>query len=352
MLYPNFSYTHRVDLAIDAGLNQIYCTNTGMPVGTISDEELKAFIALEESMYPTLDDEDFIDHLSLAMIPACSRPSPIFQNMTPDRYHQIAIQFPSHMYRYLAGRIMFERWSHLHGLTCLEGKAEWLREINLNEVRTRDIADCVQSLIRLDAVFSLRQVYIDSAMVNRMNAIRANWPGADSFAQFIADLEALNIDKLSRHDEKGSGRINGSPMALRSAIHYVTQIDPDEYLRQYEQRKAGEILAQARAENRAKEQMRILKNKFAEQYGNGQTKVNRGINAVMGYASLGETFNSELALKMLATHDTAAAAKKRQAIQNIGKKTKDPERAKKTLESKLGTTISLKINFGNVGNKL
>jgi len=129
----------------------------------------------------------------------------------------------------------------------------------------------------------------------------------------------------------------------------VTQISHEEYMRNYEARRQGEILRNAANEKRSQEEMRKLKRSLAEKYGNGQTTIHRGADAIMGYANLGDTFDKDLALKMLATHDSARAAQKRQAINNMSKGKKTPEAAKKAVESKLGRSVSIKINFGTKG---
>lgn len=292
-------------LAVESGLDTIYCSNTGLPVAKIDEEEMIRFIELEIQANPLIENDELLDHLSLSMLAINSRPSPLFQNMTPARYKSLSTLYPEHMFRFLAGRMIFEGWNQLAGFVKYGDKVAWLREIPVeHDASPAKFMECLETMIRIDAILSLRQVYVPETLEIQINALRENWKGFDYFFSFVEALETANIRKLAKRDVSSEGRVSGNAMAVKAAIDNASQ-SSEEHVAGYTMRRSAEILNEARRENRATEQMRKLKRKLAAQFGNGQVQVKRGVEAFLDYADLGDTFNKEMAMRFIAMSDSA-----------------------------------------------
>ena len=182
--------------AVKAGIVDIYCSYTGLGIGSLTADIVFDLIEAELSMNPELDDEALLDHLSLLVIPLNARPAPIFQNMTQTRYRWIAQNQPESMFRYLAGKLVFERWTHVNGHVNHGGKLEWLKTIESLNVETEDFKETLKTMIRFDAAISLRRAYFSHDMLERLQAIQNEWPGFDAFAKFVEDLESSNLTRF------------------------------------------------------------------------------------------------------------------------------------------------------------
>lgn len=337
-----------LETVVESGLHNIYCAATGFVIGELGLEEISRIIEIEESMNPLLEEEDFLDHLELTMIPLNYRPSPLFQNLTPQRYKQIAKLFPQHMFRFLAGKIIFEKWNQLAGFVKVGDKGSWLREIPVDAIVSPvELKDAVESLIRLDAIISLRQVYVSEALANRIERIRNGWTGYGDFFQFIQELESANIKKLAKRDIANDGKISGNQMAVEAAIHNATHIDHDEYMAVYTSRKAAESLNELSRQTRSSENMRKHKRKLAGIIASGHTTIKRGVEAVMDLADIGDTFDSELAKKYIAQMDTASKIAKLQNRINRETGVKNPSTGKVEKEIKF-RKAKLTIDFGDM----
>lgn len=303
------SLTQVTDLylkAVGAGLVDIYCSNTGLVIGSLTANEMYNFIEVQLVLNPLLSDEDFIDHLQLAMIPVSSRPSPMFQGMTPKRYAALARQFPEQMFRFLAGRLVFERWTHMNGHVNLGGKLEWLKTISHNATES-ELKEIIDSLIRIDAIFSLRRCFINHELKARLESIREDWPGLDAFASFIFELEQTNITRLAGHNKGLDGFVVGNQMAQQAAIQTAANLSVDELEQAYLTRKKAQALHDVAREERAAESRRRITQAYASKLDTGKTEIRRGADAIIGLAvaqadSQGAV-DTEFVKKALATYD-------------------------------------------------
>lgn len=301
-------------LAIENGLDAIYCSNTGLIIGNLTNDELFAAIEMEYSLNPAAEEEQILDALQLSLIPASSRPSVLFQNMTPSRYQAMANDKPEHMFRFLAGKLMFERWTHLAGLQMTGDKLAWLKTVDISDIDRNRFRICLDTLIRIDAVFSVRKVAIDSELSQEVIRLREEWTGFDEFDSFIFRLEQNNIAKLKTFDPVNQERVTGNKMAIPAMIDSIESYSEQEYIDALEMRKASEIIRQARAENRSHEEILKIKRKFAKQFGSGEIETRRGLQAALSLAEVGGAFDKDLALKLIASYDSTQAASKRQQI--------------------------------------
>lgn len=332
----------RLDLVIENKLNVIYCSATGLPIGTMAESELEAFIEAEEAVYGFNSDNDFLDHLQLAMIPICSRPSPVFQNMSPLRYRALAANQPIHMTRYLLGRVVFDRWNHLTGITQADGKEIWLRDIELRE----GVDELLDALIRLDAIISLRRVYLPLEITKELKEIRAEWPGYPAMRDFIFRLEAINIKRLATYSAVISdGAFEGNRLAKDAMLDQMDSLDPEELAQALTARKAAELLRTSRAESKAKENLRRIARGLKD--GGTSVQIKRGIQAIMDFAvTVGEKngtkIDKALALRMMAKSDTSR-------IKPI-EKSREKEAAARLNKVKVSTRkpkVEFSLDFGN-----
>lgn len=311
--------------AQQAGLKNIYCAETGEHVGVLTNDEFDAFIEMEDSIHAFDSDEDFLDHLSLAMMAINSRPSPLFQNMTPTRYRLIAEQHPARMFRYLCGKLVFERWNHINGHVNHGGKTEWLKTIELGNA---DISETLKTLIRLDGILSIRKVFFSAAMMLKLEKIREEWPGFPLMAKFIEELETQNIEALATHDQFTSGKVAGNSMARQAVLSQISDIDMEEFEKAYAQRQAADILRKAYAENRVREAKKRIDRHYAPILGNGESIIKHGVEAIMDYAFLGGTLDKDVALKLVSKMDTTkiSAREKTRVMDKITNTKKKPSR--------------------------
>jgi len=311
----------RLELAIEAGLDKIYCSNTGIQVGTLTTAELEAFIEMEDRLHGFDSDDEFLDHLSLAMIPMSSRPSPLFQNMTPDRYRVMASAYPEHLFRFLLGRLVFERWNQVQGYVLIEGKVEWLKTVDLVDF---DYKPTLETLIRLDGILSLRKVYYDDETVAQMAKIRDNWPGIIEIAMFVDKLESENIKRLSLHDQVVFGTIRGNPMARSAALEQVKDVNMEEFQRVHTERRLSELMNLAIRENRSREEKNKINRRYSALLGTGQTAIKRGVEAIYDLAAISGVFDKGIAMELVAKMDTSKIGVKKiqeKAVAKIQKKT-------------------------------
>ena len=288
MLDLTLDSTNRVTelylLAVQNGLVDIYCSHTGMVIGSIAGDEMMRFIELQLTLNPFLDDEGFIDHLQLMMIPSSSRPSPLFQGMTQKQYAQMAKQFPEQMFRFLAGKLVFERWNHLAGHVNHGGKLAWLKEIQALPIESVAFKDTLASLIRIDAVFSLRRCFISHELKAKLESIRSNWPGFADFYNFVYELETANITRLGNHNTGLDGRIVGNSLAQIAAIQTVSMLTPEEYEQAMIMRKKAQALHDAARDLKAKEATKRVNEHYSEILGGNEVRVKRGADAIIGLA--------------------------------------------------------------------
>lgn len=289
---------------VEAGLTDIYCSFTGLCIGKLSNEEIFNFVNLHIALNPLMNNDEMFDHLALAMIPVSTRPSPLFQNMTPKQYHAIAQRFPEHMFRFLLGKLIFERWDHVNGHVNHGGKVEWLKSIVDVPVSMQEALD---SLIRLDAAFSLRRCYVDADMKARLRTIRDEYPGFNVVVELIFDLESANITRIATQHIVNYEAIRGNQLAQHAAIQQAANWSNEELAAAIAKRKEAERTRQMEAENKSKSEILKINRKAAELNFFGTSEVRRGADAFMGLAMIkaesGGVIDGDYVLKALATHD-------------------------------------------------
>jgi hypothetical protein len=340
--------------AVEAGIVDIFCSYTGLCIGSLAADIVFDLIEAELSMNPELDDEALLDHLSLLVIPMNARPAPIFQNMTQTRYRWIAQNQPESMFRYLAGKLVFERWTHVNGHINHGGKLEWLKTIESLNIETEDFKETLKTMIRFDAAISLRRAYFSHDMLERLTAIQNEWPGFDAFAKFVEDLESSNLTRLERYDPRTNGQIRGNSLAVSAALSQVRTVTPEEWKEAHNLRRKSEILHDLRRENKSKNEMLKVSRKFDEISGGGNNiNIKRGFEAILDYANLGDTFDSKFVLESISKLDVAKMnvrelkrVNRVAAMATLGQnpKTAKPKKESKPAVTKSGLKLTLKLN--------
>lgn len=281
-----------VNKIVDAGLNQIRCTLTGQPIGTLSLGALQRAVAYEVFESPLSDDETLFDTFETRWL-IQSKPAPhLTANNGPRAYEFLLANHPKDLLAMLAGKMIFENLTaiRMHGTKTLQmSKAQWLKEL-WDHDSMAEWTDAHQvtlnTLIRLDAIHSIRDCMFSNDVKAVAEEIRENEFSFESLAIFVSVVEDAAFLALTR---MAQNKARGNPLALRAAI-LQSGLTPEQLVAEEE-----------KAIREAEEKRRHYQSLGATMSGkSGTVKVNRGLKPTLSLNELGATLPAALRAKYAA----------------------------------------------------
>lgn len=340
---------------IEDGFDVIYDSMTGCPVGKIDFDTIERMTRMELSINPLIDSDDLAESMIVRLLAINSRPDPMWQNLTEERLAKIVELFPRRAFRYLIGKLLFETFNHSSGMKEIAGRMDWFHGFGhfIESANESALVDSLQSLLRIDAVFSLRKVRANSELTMQMDALIRDCGSFDQMAELVDTIESEQLNRLAIMPVSKADRLEGNKLARLAMLRDVGELTEEQYIAFQIQAREADVMRQMRAANRSQEERLKVQRKFAALNVNGKVTRSDSVNAALSYANLGEKFDKQLAVSLLAKIDTNKAQKKIAAIlKNGGPKAAAPKTAAKPADkirkTKSGVALKLKL----VNNKL
>lgn len=312
----------------DQGIDNIRCALTGQIIGYMSTESVAASIEYELFEDINVDSETILDTLQTRWL-IQSKPAPhLTGNNGPRLYEFLLANNKLELLAMLAGKLIFENLVALrsHGTKALAmQKAQWLSELwdTESQIGWSDLHEVtLNTLIRLDAIHSIRDCLFSNDVRTDAETIRENDYTFDSLSVFVSKVEDAAFLALSR---MASNPARGNPAALRAAM-LQSGMTPDQIVEEEEK---------ALRESEAKR--RHYQSLGAQNAGkSGTVKIHRGLKPTLGLRDLGATIPASLAAK----YESELANRKGQSTAK-GKSAKSGEKEMTASQKKAAARFNL-----------
>lgn len=248
----------------EEGFNKIFCTLTGVQVGTIDDSEIELCLRMELARDPLLDSDSLVDDFAMRFYAMSSGPAP---SLRVHRDHNALVrtlrldaQGPNRLFGYLAGRLLFDsmvRKQEVHTYANTQARLNYLIEFQeklrgLPEgwhksltpedeaertaqgaiaildmaaaVRPTAIQEakaaqrCLEALFRLDAIHSLRDAFYNAELRAKLSHFRESHDWTFTlFALLLKKIEEEGVIKARQQRD-----VRGNSMVLTAALESIS----------------------------------------------------------------------------------------------------------------------------------
>jgi hypothetical protein len=205
----------------------------------MNDKTILRALEIEVYSNPLLTEDQMVDHFHRRWLIQSSRPAPHLTNhMDKHGFKFLRQNFPEDLFAILSGRLIFERPEVVRELGKIDShlaKLDWL--ISLQNIWqavgfNKQFMDCLEIMVRLDAIHNVRHAFYDLKIKEWANKIRLSEFNLEVFHYFLKEVESNGLIQLSRMSSEP--RFANS-MSLSAALDQEG-LTPDDLIRTEERR--------------------------------------------------------------------------------------------------------------------
>lgn len=187
------------------GIHHVRCSETGQIVSTMTDSIILRALEIEAYSNPLMSEDQMIDALERRWLIQSSRPAPHLTNhKDKDGFKFLRQYFPEDLFAILSGRLIFEAPEVVRKQGKIEShldKMHWM--ISLQNIWSRDgfskkFMECLEILVRLDAIHNVRHAFYDLKIKDYAEKIRTSEFHLEVFHYFLKEVEASGLIQLSK----------------------------------------------------------------------------------------------------------------------------------------------------------
>jgi hypothetical protein len=221
------------------GIHHIRCSETGAIISTMNDSAILRALEIEAYSNPLLSEEQMIDEFHRRWLIQSSRPAPhLTKHMDKHGFKFLRSNFPEDLFAILSGRLIFERPELVRRIGKVEthlAKMDWL--ISLQNIWqsvgfNSKFMDCLEIMVRLDAIHNVRHAFYDQKIKQYADQIRESEFNLEVFHFFLKEVEACGLIQLSK---MSAAPKFANSMSLSAALDQEG-LTPDDLIRAEERR--------------------------------------------------------------------------------------------------------------------